>query len=304
MRVVVVATAALALLAGCSGGGSSNATPPSVPPTQADSSGWSKTSVAAVRTIAQNLEKRVPGGCTGFKVATRGPYLDGAAKRMGAPYPDAVGECTSLTEDLEISVFPSTTVRDDFVNNRSDKICALSKKNNIGLPGLYWVVGGNFSIQPDSEGVSRRVAQAIDATYVPKGCNGTNPGWDPASVVALQQIASKLQKNHAGCADIQMQDRDLVSRTVPFNTIGTPAASANCTLAGGATIVLSAYNSSPSQTETLIKGELSRECVATNMIRIVRTGDIALFTSKPEIADTVKKAVGGSVSPIICKSLN
>lgn len=302
MRVTIAALGALALLAACSSSGASDTTP-TIPPGSADASGWAKVSAAQVRSIAEKLDKTMPGGCTGFKLANRAQYLAGQ-KRVGKPFPDAVGQCTSLTEDLEISVFPSNAVRDDFVSNRHDKICEISKKNNIGLPGLYWVVGGNWSIQPDSEGVSRRVAQAINGKYEPTGCNGTNPGWDPAAVATLQPFASKLQAKKLGCVDYLLQDRDLVSHTVPFNSIGTPAGSANCTLTDGATIVLSAYNGLPAtKTEQLIRGELGRECVGSGDVRIVRVGDVALFASNPAIADRLKSAVGGSIDPLNCQKL-
>jgi hypothetical protein len=298
VRVAGVLLAAVTVLAACSHGGG-GVTAPTIPPASADPSGWSKTSVAAVHALADQIGKRVPGGCTEFAIANRAAYIKGL-KRVGKPIPDAVGKCTALTEDLEISMFPSAAVRDDFVDNRRNKICEISKRNNVGLPGLYWVVGGNWSIQPDSEGVGRRVANAIHAKYEATGCTGTNPGWDPTAVTTLEQTASELHAKHEGCADMQLQDRDLVAKTVPYNQIGTPAAQANCTLPGGATIVLSAYNTPADKTAELIKGELSRECVQSNT-RIVRIGNVAMFAGAGSTADSLKNAIGGSLSPMDCK---
>jgi hypothetical protein len=301
VRVAALTIAALAVLAGCSGGGS-GVSAPKVPTDKADPSGWNKDSLAAARTIVDKVAKRLPGGCTDFGIFKRADYVKGL-KRVHGPVPDAVVTCKALTEDLEISMFPSSAVRDDFVNNRRDKICALSAQHNVGLPGLYWVVGGDWSIQPDSEGVSRRVAQVLNARYEATGCNGTNPGWDPTAVATLEQTASKLKTNKLGCVDIQMQDRDLVAKTVPFVTIGTPAATANCTLSDGATIVLGAYSTPAAKTDQLIRGEMSRECAGSNTVRIVRDGNIALFASTPAVADKLQNAIGGSLSPIVCQGL-
>jgi hypothetical protein len=299
VRVAALTIAVLAVLAGCSsGGGGSSA--PTVPPGQADPTGWNKASIAAGRALANKVDKGL--GCTGFGIYNRADYVKGL-KRVHGPVPDAVVTCKSLDEDLEISMFSSSSVRDNFVNNRRDKICAISKRTNVGLPGLYWVVGGDWSIQPDSEGVARRVAQVLHARYEATGCNGTNPGWDPTAVATLEQTASKLKTNRLGCVDIQMQDRDLVAKTVPFDAIGTPAATANCTLSDGSTIVLSAYNTPAAKTDALIRGEMGRECTGGNAIRIVRAGNVALFASTPAVADKLKNAVGGSLSPVVCKGL-
>jgi hypothetical protein len=299
VRVLLVALGAVTMLAGCSGGSSAGGTPPTVPAGSADASGWSKESVAAIRAVGHKLAQGFPGECTKFNVTPRSIYIKGL-KKVGGPYPEAVGSCDLLTEDAEISEFPSGVERDDFVDSRTQKLCEISKQKNVGLPGLYWVVGGNWSAQPDSEGVARRIAHVLNAKYEATGCNGTNPGWDPSAVASLEQTASKLETNRQGCADIEMQDRDLVSKTPPYDKLGTPAATANCSLKDNSSIVLSAYNTPADKTDALIRGEMSRECSTGNPIRVVRTGDVALFASTPAIAEKVKSAVGGSISPLAC----
>jgi hypothetical protein len=290
------ALAALAALTACS----SSSGAPSVAPGSADATGWNKDSVAALRAVGHKIAAGLPGQCTKLGVPRRITYI-GGLKRVGAPYPDAVGNCDALTEALEISMFPNNAVRDKFVENRVEKICAISREKNVGLPGLYWVVGDNYSVQPDSEGVARRVAHVLNATYRATGCNGTNPGWNPASVALLDQTASKLETNKQGCADIEVQDRDLISHTPPYNVIGTAGAEALCTLKSGATVVLTAYDTPADKTNQLLQAELDRQCGGAQTTRIVRVGDVAIFASTPAVASQVADAVGGSLSPLVCK---
>ena len=300
LGAALAALATLAVLAACSSSSSGGAAP-TVPAGSQDPTGWSKDSVAAVRAISQKIAEGFPGQCTKVGVPTRVSYMFGL-KRVGGPYPDAVANCDALTETLEISVFPNNATRDNFVSNRRDKICKISDEKKVGLPGLYWVVGDKFSVQPDSEGVARRIAHALNATYRATGCHEKNPGWDPASVALLEQTASKLETNHQGCADIEMQDRDLISHTPPYTVIGTPAAEALCTLKSGAAIVLTAYNTPPDKTNALLQAEFDRQCGGSKTNRVVRVGNVAIFASTPEIANQVKNAVGGSLSPQVCKN--
>jgi len=291
-RAAALAVVALAATACSSGNKSGGPTDPS--------SGWQTAPLATVRDVAHRISAAFPGQCAKVHTTSRSDYISGSRK-VGGPYPEAVISCEGLDENLEISAFSSAADRQRFVTQRSSSLCALSKEKKVGLPGLYWVDGPNWSVQPDSEGVSRRVARALTAQYFAYGCEGTNPGWTDASAALLATTANKIAAANDGCTDFQLEDRDLVSRSAPFDKIGTPGAVGICTLADKASVIIAAYASpTGANTDKLVQGEFKRDCGGSKTTRIVRAGSVAAFATSPEIARKIADEIGGTMTDEVC----
>jgi hypothetical protein len=290
-RAAAVGVVALVATA-CSSGGSKGGS--------TDPSGWHTADLAVVRNVAHRISTAFPGQCTKIHTTSRSEYI-GGSRKVGGPYPEAVISCDGLDENLEISAFTDASERERFVTQRSSKLCALSKEKQVGLPGLYWVDAPNWSVQPDSEGVARRVAHALGAQYFAYGCEGTNPGWNNDSVALLETAAGKIAKANDGCTDFQLEDRDLVSRSAPFDKIGTPGAVGICTLANKGTVILAAYATpTGANTEKLVQGEFKRDCGGSKTTRIVRAGSVAAFATSPEIARKIAGEIGGKMTDDVC----
>jgi hypothetical protein len=127
------------------------------------SSRWDAAASAKVRALAKDLEARFPGECADAALLDRTVYVESAGK-IGSPVPLAAGNCTVLGEDVETSVFADANHRSDFVNRRTDILCTHAAASKADLPGLQWVVAGEWSMQPDSAAAGRRVARAMRAS--------------------------------------------------------------------------------------------------------------------------------------------
>ena len=281
--IVMIALVAAIALAGCGSSG-----------TQA----WKPAQVTQLSQLAAKLDRTLPGECKDFAPYVRKDYAAHADKV--ASIPQAVGACSALTEDLEFSAFSDGTTRDKFIETRASTLCGKATTAKADLPGLYWVKGGDWSIQPDSEGVARRIAPILGGTYLATACPGRQAGWNEAGVVAFQDLAAKLGAAHLGCTDFELRDRDLMSHNPGYLALGLPAAMGECTLSGQSHLVAAILIGPSPDPAHFVAGELKIECPTTATTRVVRAGTAAIFVSNLASANAVGTALGAPVSKEVC----
>ena len=267
-------------LPACSSGGTSNT--------------WAPAGVKVVDGLGRRLRAAFPSDCADFGISGRANYVANS-RLVQAPLPNAVGECTVLTETTEIASFDTPAHRDAFVETRAKVLCARAAAGKVGLPGLRWVVGDSWSIQPDSEGVALRLAAALHATYRLTACPGvSHADWEPAAVTRATALAHALVDAHLGCADLQFQDRDLLS-TAPQLAGGLPAAYGRCSVGDNPNVDIAVFSPTSRSIGSWVPLDLKvTYCPsAPNSVAVV-DGDWAAFTTDPAIATKVQATLGGS----------
>ncbi len=155
-----VALVAVALAA-CSGDDDSDDTSEAPTTTTAvvAAGGWDDAALATAEALAQEVRD---GGidCDDYTVDD---YASLAADYEGRiPLPLASTHCTGPGgEDLTFEVFADETARANFVATKMQVICTTSVQESIPFPGLPYVEGATWLIEPDEEGTSRALADVV-----------------------------------------------------------------------------------------------------------------------------------------------
>jgi hypothetical protein len=291
-RAVSIATIAALALAGCGGGHNTAKISPN----------WDSRATATAQQLANKIARSFKGQCADFGFINRVMYVTNA-KKIHSAVPLATGACNALTESIEISVFPTAAARAHFVQQRADILCRRSIKARAGLPGLHWVVADNWSMQPDSEGVSREIANALRAKYQLTACKGQGQvDWDDVDVAHVDQLATTLQKAGIGCRDFVLQDRELLSHNPHYVQAGLPGAYGKCTVGDDPNVLITSYRS-PNATPIgqFLPQEQRFVCTNAPTARIVTGEDWAVFVGKgqqaPEIAHALHGKLFGGACP-------
>jgi hypothetical protein len=193
---------------------------------------------------------------------------------------------------VEISEFANAKKRDDFITTRVKVLCARAKKAHVALPGLRWVVGGAWSMQPDTEGVGLKLAKALNATYRPTQCPNQTVDWDVNDVGNLDVLALALNKARLGCSDFKLNDRDLMVGNPHYVAAGLPGAFGQCTVPGG-TATLTSFRNGPVALGTFLPGEQPYQCSQSKTSRVIVGSDWAVFLSNGKNLDAIARALHG-----------
>lgn len=277
--------AVLVAVAGCGGGSSHEDVSPN----------WSAPAVATTKALSNKLAAAFKGDCTDYGTLDRVTYLSSAGKIHSTIVPQAVANCTVLTEGIEISIFPSAATRDAFIKQRSDILCARAAKAKVVFPGLHWVVASNWSMQPDSEGVSRRIAAALDAKYVLRACPKAGPvDWDATATEQVDQLGAAIQHAGLGCNDFQLVDRELYSHNPHYVAIGLPGSYARCTVGSDPNISIASFRGRDSEKiGTWVPKEIINFCAQEKTTRTVIGNDFVVFVPDGKNVSEIAAAVKG-----------
>jgi hypothetical protein len=278
--------------AACSSGGGSPAPKPA--------QNWDPAGLKVVQTVGTRLQGAFPGDCHDFGISGRENYV-ASARVVPAPLPSAVGQCTVLGETVEIAAFDTAAHRDAFVSTRGRVICQRAAAGKVALPGLRWVVGDTWSVQPDSEGVSRRLAAALGGTYRLTACSGVrHADWESAAETRADALAQRLVKAHVGCDDFALQDRDLLSTTPQF-AAGLPAAYGRCTVGDDPNVDIAVFSATSLSRDKWVPLDLSvTYCRSAPKSVAILDGDWAAFATSPAVAERVRAALGGATTVRRC----
>ena len=254
---------------------------------------WDAKGEADVRAAAKTIAAKFPGPCGDFAMLNRLEYVS-SSKLIHSPLPLAAGHCSALGDDVEVSAFASAKSRDDFVQARGRILCQRSAASKSNLPGLRWAVGGNISIQPDTEGVGRRLATSLGYRYVLTACTAQNVAdWQPRDVMHVTQLANGLDKAGLGCADLQLEDRDLLSANDHYRQSGQPGAYAKCSIGDDANVLVGSFIDTNTPFGAFLQSEQPFVCAQSKTARMVIGTDWVVIVAKGEHVNDIAKALHG-----------
>lgn len=286
-RIAVLVTVALALGA-CA-------------PSQPDA--WDAKAVKQAESLARKL------AASGLGCERFGPYVFdtyvATSARVGFVIPAAVGNCEALGDDLEISIFQSARQRDRWVSTRQKWFCKRSEERNIGFPGFVYVAGPDFTIQPDTEAVARRIAPVVGGRVAYAACRKDAGLWDDAAVARSEELGAALKGAGLGCDDFYVADRNDVLVSPERDHAPMPAAVATCT-AGGKIVEIDMFASEASEAR-FVRGRAAYRCDvagpaarATTRIPYVDGDAFVVFFGDEAILGRVAAAVGGTLRTTGC----
>jgi hypothetical protein len=302
--VILSVTAALAFGA-CSsdgsGDGSAKGGGDTTTSTTTPSAEWDPTAEAQLDPVAAQVSKAFPGQCEKLEELARVDYVRTAAV-IKSSVPLAVASCEAGGENLEFSAFADAKTRDEFVRTRSAIICARSAKAKYDLDGLHWVVGGNWSIQPDTQGMGRVLARAVNAKYQAEPCSGKEQiNWEEAAVERVEGLAATLAAQpRVKCDQFVLLDRSEYSRN-PQYTERLPAAFGRCSGPSGAQIWIAAFSDKSVARDAFIEKELENLCASSlSGVQGVRGDDWGIIATQTQVAGLAAAATGGTALPPSC----
>jgi hypothetical protein len=263
------------------------------------SANWDAGSVTVTHQAVALLAKSFPGQCKDFGLYPRVSYVQNQNKIHG-PVPGAVGSCTVIGENVEISGFASTKERDDFVHQRAQLLCARAAKAKSDFPGVRWVESGTWSMQPDTEGGARTIATRTHSKFVTTSCPGRGQiNWSNTDVAHVNQLASTLTKAGLGCADFKLDDRDLLSHNAHYATAGLPGAYGECTVGPDAGVHIGSFDDTKTTLGQFANNEQQYACSSSKTSKLVIGSDwIVVLPKGQRVADVARalhgKPYGGS----------
>jgi len=290
LAVVIVAASTIA---SCGGGSVGTKT----------SGSWDVNASQTARTLAAEMSQRVKGACADFGLIDRAAYV-ASARRIHSAVPLAVADCSALGESVEISVFADRASRAAFVRRRAQVLCDRAAKVDAQLPGLHWVVGAKWSMQPDSEAAGRDLAHAIGGSYLLTACKGAGQvDWADEDVTNVDMLAARLETAGVGCRDFALQDRELLSHNPHYVQVGLPGAYGKCTVSGDAGMQLASFTSKGSTPmNRFLSDEASWLCTQSKSLQVVSGADWAAFVRDGQGASAIARALHGRLDGTVCRT--
>ena len=301
-RTTIGCLVALVLVGACSSGGSAKpnagkATSTTRPDPKA---GWDTRALATIDGVVARIKHAFPRACADALPLPHADYVN-TAKIIHSDVPLAVSDCNGLGETLEISAFADAKTRAAWVTQRTGILCARAKKGKFDLDGVHWVVDGNWSIQPDTEGVGHELTTGLGATYQANMCPWhTQIDWEPAAVARVQQVRTMLEKQpRVRCENFQLLDRSEYSHNQQYAN-RLPAAYARCGAPGGAVIWIAGFSPRSVGRDLFLATETKGLCASAAGIQAVRGTDWGIIANQVNVASLAAVATGGTALPAAC----
>jgi hypothetical protein len=250
-----------------------------------------------LKTLTTDIAARMAKQCVKVESVPAAAELAGIKRIGGTVEPSAMAACNILGEDEELAAFGDSKTRDQWVDERVRLFCAASARKQVGLPGLHWVTGGNWSILTDTEGVGRRIARATKSTYRGIPCPGQQVDWNPGAVGEAQGLADKITAAGLGCADFGVKDLDTETHDPMFLKTTLPSAIGTCTLrrANDNHLVIAITRPASVPLRTLVARMSSSACPSDPAAAVVVGPDWAVATERDIVARRIAPVTGGNV---------
>jgi hypothetical protein len=159
--VTLLLAAALAACGGGDGEPSSSATGAAAPVKPATRPRWDPRALATARALADRI-RDAGVACDGYEPWNRALIAKDYHDKL--PLPDAMAACTGPAgEDLTFEVFADGARRDDFLVAKMRLVCTTAKARRLGFPGLPFVEGDAWVIEPDEEATADKLAEILGA---------------------------------------------------------------------------------------------------------------------------------------------
>jgi hypothetical protein len=126
-------------------------------------SGWDRAALESAAALAERI--RTAGlACDEYEVWDYDSIFRDYAQKV--PMPAAMATCSGPGgEDFTFEVFTDQDARDRFMVTKMQRICTTAASKGLNYPGLPFVQGHNWFIEPDEEATARRLAEVLDAKW-------------------------------------------------------------------------------------------------------------------------------------------
>jgi len=170
----------------------------------------------------------------------------------------------------------------------------------LQFPALRWDVGkGNITVQPDSQGLARRLSIITGGTYDGRACAGSIvTDWNSAAITALDALGQRIATAGHGCGFVDLIGREEFGRSRNLTDAQLPAAIGNCTF-DGSQIGLITYARATPQVTKFVDEQVASACVADPAIGRIEGHKFAVI-APGTIAEQVHAVVGGTLAPTSC----
>jgi hypothetical protein len=278
---------------------SDSTTVTSTPPPITSKSNWDAAASQSLVNLSRAITRAVEGECSDLSFLPRDQYV-ASAERLGLEPPLAVSDCSMSDQQIELNAFKSSVERDTFDRVRTRALCSLSMKAQVPILGLHFALTSTASIQAQSEGNARQIADAVGGRYQGVACPGAVLDWEPAAEARIDALASKLRSRpNLKCDDLQLLDRDTYARNQAYAN-RLPAAYARCNGPGGAVLWLAAFSPKSASRDAFVTGETKFLCRSQPGVTAVRGPDWALLVADAHIAAVAAAALGGEAAAPAC----
>lgn len=125
-------------------------------------SGWDPTALAAAARLADAV--RAAGlPCDGYEVWDHAAITTDYAQKM--PVPAAMARCSGPDgEDLTFEIFADAKARGDFMATKMYLLCTKAREKRFAFPGLPYVEGDVWLVEPDEHATAERLAPILAGT--------------------------------------------------------------------------------------------------------------------------------------------
>jgi hypothetical protein len=267
---------------------------------------WDEEASTVATDLAADLEA-ADLGCTDFTLADVESERANA-ERGEVDMPLAQGNCTTRDEeDLQISVLESRDGADAWFRARTDWICREAAKSTapVTLPGLPYILGARWVIQPDSQGMAYAVAPAIGGTAGYLRCKEPDPGtgpWDEDQVEAAIVLAERAADAGFPCAGFLIDDPDFQRAEIAARKVDQPGAIGRCSdpATDVESLEIATFASRP-ETDAYLESRQRSECASRAELVVAARGDTWVIVATDRgILDDLAAALGGEVAAIEC----
>jgi hypothetical protein len=300
--VVPALVAVVALgLTGCDSGGGSTAAP-----VKLTRKNWTPGGLATAQATVAALTQALPGQCVDAGVSDFAQLPNAMQVVHSTVEPTAQMTCNVNDEVVEITVFANARDRDRFVNDRSTGLCTLARaqakkyKSRFVFPGLRWDVGaGNMTLQPDSQGLARRLSLITGGAYDGRACAGSiTADWNSHAIATLDALGKRIATAGHGCGFVDLTAREEFGKSVRLSDAQLPAAIGTCQFDADSIAIVTYARATP-HVKKFIAEQLRAACLsdpATGRI----DGDKFVVIAPGTIAEQVHAVVGGRLAPTSC----
>src|SRR5205085_12641904 len=110
------------------------------------------------------------------------------------------------------------------------KAQAEKHKSRFTFPGRRWDVGkGDVTVQPDSQGLARKLSSITRGAYDGRACAGSiTADWNSRAITALDSLGQRIAAAGHGCPSVDLLSREEFAKSARLTEAQLPAAIGNC----------------------------------------------------------------------------
>jgi hypothetical protein len=166
-RLIAAGFVALLTVAACSSDeGDDDAA--STTTTVATDTGWDAAALVTAEQLATTI-READVECADYEVTQYEPIAIDYEDKL--PLPLAMSSCVGPgAEDFTFEVFADGEARANFMATKMQLLCTEAAENDVDFPGLPYVEGQNWLIEPDSEGSANFLADTVGGEAVFEQC--------------------------------------------------------------------------------------------------------------------------------------